>query len=169
MKRTTILFTIIFSTLSFSGVIAKEKINKKRDRLRFGYGKVVSTDVYEVGPNGEPYHVSTDVLCELQGSMRCRAGSAAFPDPQNELDIFDEQYTSAEKAVAEEVLENGEWQIEIGMESGSVREVMQFVNTENDQSYYRIFTYTWYTDYDESIHSSLDVSDPYELTQLNSN
>lgn len=147
--------------LLIGSVSAKEKIKKHRDQLRFGYDKVTSKEVYEMGNDGELYHVRTDVWCSNGGSMRCRASSIANPDPTNELDVFDPAYTPAEKAVAENVLVDGDTQIEGGSASGTVSQTVQFINTTTGQSYYRTFSYVWITNSDGTIDSSLDVSDPF--------
>jgi hypothetical protein len=89
------------------------------------------------------------------------ASSIGYPDPTNELDVCDVAYTSAEKAVAEDVLVEGDNEIEAGTASGTVSQTIQFVNTETQQSYYRTFSYVWITNSDGTIDSSLSISEPF--------
>jgi hypothetical protein len=77
------------------------------------------------------------------------------------LDVFGTEFTSAEKIVAENILVNGDGQIEAGISSGTISQTVQFTNISNGQTYYRTFTYVWYTNTDGSINSSLNISNPF--------
>jgi hypothetical protein len=138
-----------------------ERIKKHRDQIRFGYDKVESVEVYSVGNDGIPVHVRTDVYCKNSGSDRCRSNSSAILNPTYELDVFGTEFTSAEKIVAENILVNGDGQIEAGISSGTISQTVQFTNISNGQTYYRTFTYVWYTNTDGSINSSLNISNPF--------
>ena len=104
---------------------------------------------------------SLEIQCFNEGSMKCRASGIANSDATNELDVFSEEFTLAEMAVAERVLRDGDDQITGGSLSGRTSEALQFVNTENGTSYFRKFSYVWITNEDGSISSALDVSDQY--------
>ncbi|MCC6720635.1 MAG: hypothetical protein IT243_00405 [Bacteroidia bacterium] len=158
-KELSLLFVLFF--FYFSNILAKEPIKKHRDRLRFGYNVVETVEVYQVGATGSREYVRTDVYCREAGDDRCRASSIANSDPANELDVCNEVYASAEKAVAENILVEGDNEIEMGVASGTVSQTIQFVNTETQQSYYRTFSYVWITNSDGTIDSSLSISDPF--------
>ena len=159
MKR-KLIFAGFFLVL-FSLTQAKEKIKKHRDQLRFGYGLVRSVEVYLVGPTGDLEHVRTDVFCNDSGGDRCRSSSLAYYNPTNELDVFDQEYTLVEKNAAESLLTDGDTQIDGGVVSGNISNTIQFYNTVTSQFYYRTFSYTWLTNADGSLNSSLDISDPF--------
>ena len=96
------------------GITARPKIDKHRDKLRFGYGDVSSVKVYTIDGEGERHHTSTDVFCNLAGDMKCRSNTVIVTDPTYELDIFNEDYTLAERIIAEGILVDGDTKIENG-------------------------------------------------------
>lgn len=155
-----LFLTNLVALLLCSSVFAGP-VKKHRDQLRFGYGFVESTEVYEVGADGSSTHVRTDVNCRESGSQRCRASSIVYVDPTNELDVFGSQYTAAEAAAAEDVLVAGDGDIESGILSGTESETVQFINVETGVSYSRTFTYSWSTNTDNTIDSELSVSDQF--------
>lgn len=161
MKKITRISLLVGICFLITSNASAEKIKKHRDQLRFGYDKVDSKEVYMVGPNGDLEHVRTDVWCSDGGSQRCRAASIAHPNPLNELDIFENEFTEAEKVIAENVLIDGDTQIEGGSASGTISQTVQFVNTSTGQSYYRTFSYVWITNSNGTIDGSFDVSDPF--------
>ncbi len=161
MKHITNISLLVALYFTGSSNVLADKIKKHRDQLRSGYDKVESKEIYMVGANGAMEHVRTDVWCTGGGSQKFRASSIAHPYPLNELDIFGNEYTVAEKAIAESVLIDGDTQIEGGSTSGTTTQTVQFVNTSTGLSYYRTFSYVWITNSNGAVNSSLVISERF--------
>jgi hypothetical protein len=110
-KCTTTTIFLGICLLVCGSVLAKEKVTKQRDKLRFGYGTVKSAVVKNTDVDGNVTIESIEIQCFNKGLMKCRASGIANSGATNELDVFSEEFTLAERAVAERVLLDGDGQI----------------------------------------------------------
>ena len=138
--------------------MAKKKVTKHRDQLRLGYAHIKTTNVYDYNPTTGAMELQhSTVICNGSGDQKCRNNNAFVL--QTELDEFTD-LTVAEKAIAQQITNNGENNIDNGVANGNLTETHQFMNLSG-VSYFRTFTYSWITNTTGEIFSEINITDKF--------
>lgn len=159
MRQVTILLMmIVLGTVA--SYAKKPIIHKDRDKLRFGYGEVNEEKIGTLNQEtGEIEIREIWITCFGAGKIKCRSGED-YSIP--ELTPV-KSYTEAETLRAQELIDEGDGQIEGGKGEGVVSRTITFVNTVTGERYQRRFTYYWCTADNGHVLSWLEVSDPFSI------